>query len=147
MIIKSKLLILLVSLLSLSLAACSGTGRKDYTSVMDEIQQTEESKLYVYRVKQRIAAGGLLQLKLNDEFFGEIGIGEVASVPIIKERNRLEVAFKKFLGLGLEAEPIDFARERGKSRYYVVDVKEGFFTNDLRVTEVTKNGLKTSLGD
>ena len=55
MITKSKLLILLVSLLSLSLAACSGTGRKDYASVQSEINATDTEKVYVYRTKQMMA--------------------------------------------------------------------------------------------
>ena len=148
MITKSKLLILLVSLLSLSLAACSGTGRKDYASVQSEINATDTEKVYVYRTKQMMAKFNLMEVKLNDEVVGDIGQGEVASALISDGNNRLDIKVKSPIpGLGLAADPIVFERQAGQSMYFLVNVKEGFFTNELLVLEVTKSGLESQLGD
>ncbi|MDG1003989.1 MAG: hypothetical protein P8N58_03845 [Emcibacteraceae bacterium] len=135
-------------LLSILVTACAGTGTKNYADLAIELAEPGSEKVYVYRSKQKIAALNLFEMKLNDMVVGDIGQGEVLSALMVDGSNRLDILVKSPIpGLGLKSDPIVFDRQTGSSMYFLVDIKEGFFTNELRVFGVTKAGFEANLGD
>ena len=135
-------------LLSVFVAACAGTGTKNYSDFANELSEPGVEKVYVYRSKQKVAKLNLFEMKLNDTVVGDIGQGEVLSALMMDGSNRLEILAKSPIpGLGLKSDPVVFDRKAGSNMYFVVDIKEGFFTNELRVFGVTRSGFEANLGD
>jgi len=138
--------ILTISMLSICLIACSGTGTRNLSEVIPVIDQSGESKIFVLRKTGYICSACLMNVVLNGEKIGRIGTSEmVVGVPK-PGNNALEVNIGGIQGVGLNKPIVNFNFKKGTNRFYLVKMKAGLVSNKLILEEISKASWKNIAG-
>jgi hypothetical protein len=138
---------LLASLLGLMLiSACSGTGVKYDHSVAASIDSAD-SKIFIVRESAVIGSGVVLRVLVNGEAIGELGVGEVLSVPSQEGVNVIRVEGTGLSGVGpfgYKEGVYELTQSSSTNRYISVELDHSIFAfnHEIDIKELTAASWK-----
>lgn len=133
---KILIFIFLISFLS----SCSGTGSKIKPSISSS--NNGSTVLYFTREGGFIGGGILAKIEINGREIGRLGTKENITHNI-SGNYKIKVSGAGISGLSVGKDTTGGIND-GKNHFYIISVKQGFFSMSFRINETTKSGFQQS---
>ena len=133
---KILILIFLIPLVS----ACSGTGTKIKPSITSS--SSGNSGLYITREADFFAGGVLAKIEVNDTEIAKLGVKENITHNI-SNNYKIKVSGVGIAGIGMGTDSTGGIND-GKNHFYIISVKQDFFSTSFKIRETTENGFNQS---
>ena len=140
--VRSLKIWLSVSLLFL-LGNCAGTGTKNISTISID-EKIDKVGIYFSRPSAYYGGGVLGSITVNGEKVGDIGDGEYIR-HIINPGSFSAKIETGGLALGaISADSVAGTGKNGDKFFYIIHIKQGFFSSDWKLTETTNLVFKQS---
>jgi hypothetical protein len=134
-----KKLLIIIFLISL-LSSCTGTGNK--TKPIITTSNSGNTILYFTRQGGYIAGGVLAKIEVNGREIARLGTKENITHNV-STNFRINVSGSGLSGIGMGGDSISGVAN-GKNSFYIIGVKQGFFSTKFIINETTESGYKQS---
>ena len=135
--------ILIVLFLTSLLAACAGTGTKNFSALNLEAS-ADDAVIFIVRKKKFQASLGLVKVKVDGREVAKLGIGEMERVTISPGNHKVSVSAGDVLQIGMGSDTTAFIAEKGNSYYFIADYHQGFWNAKWTITPTTKSGFTSA---
>lgn len=135
---------IIIILMGLFLASCSGTGIKNISSI-NSMMTSSKGTLFVGRESGFVGSANLYNIILNGKKIGEVGAGETVIGELVPGSNTVQAKFGGFIEYEMGSDTYTFDTSNDSNKFIIVTMKMGGFSNSLRLMEVTEASFKNSM--
>ena len=121
-------------------SSCSGTGTKIKPSITSS--SSGNSGLYITREAGFLAGGVLARIEINNTEIAKLGVQENITYNISNDY-KIKVSGAGITGIGMGTDTTAGTND-GKNHFYIISVKQGFFSTSFKIRETTENGFNQS---
>ena len=122
---------------------CAGTGTKNISTISID-EKIDKVGIYFSRPSAYVGGAVLGSVTVNGEKVGDIGDGEYIR-HIINPGNFSAKIETGGIALGaISADSVAGTGKNGDKFFYIIYIKQGFFSSDWKLTETTNLGFKQS---
>ena len=117
-------------------SACTGSGTSGTEKIINEVQAANPDSIFVYRDTGFSGSGALMQVLLNGEDQGTIGIKESLELEVPRGLNEIEI---RYTGLAALTTPdkLQFENDGNKANYFIISQKHSFLSAEIILVETT----------
>ena len=121
-------------------SSCSGTGTKIKPSITSS--SSGNSGLYITREAGFLAGGVLARIEINNTEIAKLGVQENITYNISNDY-KIKVSGAGITGIGMGTDTTAGTND-GKNHFYIISVKQDFFSTSFKIRETTENGFNQS---
>ena len=136
---KKLLGIIFLSLLIPILSSCAGTGTKTIPTISSSSGSTT---LYFTRPSAYLAGAVLALVTVNGSEIGKLGNGEYIRHIINPGNFTIGIKGSGLNALGMGGNSISGTGKDGSNHFYIITVKQSFFSAKFRINETTETGYE-----
>ncbi len=136
---KKLLGIIFLCLLIPILSSCAGTGTKTIPTISSSSGSTT---LYFTRPSAYIAGAVLASVTVNGSEIGKLGNGEYIQHTINPGNFTIRMKGSGLNALGMGGNSISGTGKDGSNHFYIITVKQSFFSSKFLINETTETGYK-----
>tara|TARA_B110000503_G_C6975321_1_gene340908 strand:- start:155 stop:580 length:426 start_codon:yes stop_codon:yes gene_type:complete len=127
--------------LILFVTSCAGTGTKNFPNLNTGLDKSG-SNIYFFRPGAYVGGGIIPSIIVNGTEIGTLGNDEYLETFVKPGEFTIVSKVKGLNSIGMETDSRSGIAKPGKNFFYIVSLKQKFFTGQFLLTETTENGLK-----